>query len=191
MFLADANLLAIRRLLSRSKSNAYNNTNPGPPLSSSHPSPSLLVKLNLNVHTLYDESLSLLHKTSLKSPSGTSFIPEITKYITLGRTVSLALSYKWLGIDAGENGGRERCGEAISWLTLAEMELKELETGGKGLMGIGKGKGKGGKVQEELESIRAFRSGYKKVNDTVSRLSHHENRLALLNSPDDALTETG
>lgn len=172
VYLADANLLAIRRLLSRSKATAYTTTTPGPPLSSAHPSPSLLAKLNINVHALYDESHSLIHKpSSLKNLNGTTFIPSIANYIALGRSVSLALSYKWLGIDAGENGGREKCGESICWLGLAEAELKEIESGGK-VMGIAKGKGKekGGKVHEELESVRSFRSGYEKVNDTVRNL---------------------
>lgn len=177
VFLADANLLAIRRLLSRSKSTSYSTITPGPPLSTSHPSPSLLAKLNINVYTLYDESHSLLRRSPsspLKSSSTAPFIPEIIKYISMGRTISLALSYKWLGIDKGENGGREGCGEAICWLGMSESELKEVEGGGKGVMGIGKAKGKGGKVNEELESVRAFISGYKKVNDTVRTLSLRE-----------------
>ena len=67
--LADANLLAIRRLLSRSLSVAHSTTTPGPPLPPSHPSPSLLSKLHLQVYAHYDEARSLLKSTSASSPS--------------------------------------------------------------------------------------------------------------------------
>ncbi|GAA5999029.1 uncharacterized protein JCM10292_003269 [Rhodotorula paludigena] len=176
MCLADANLLAIRRLLSRSLSVAHSTTTPGPPLPPSHPSPSLLAKLHLQVYTLYDEARSLV-KTVSSSSSGASgageISPALRRYLSDGRTLALALSYKWLGVDAGEHGS---AGDALGFLALAAKELdalKEKDKGLRGLKGLAQkarsaGKGRKGKVQEEVESTEAFRSAYKKVNDTVS-----------------------
>lgn len=164
ILLADANLLAIRRLLSRSRSIAHETVAPGPPLSSSHPSPSLLAKLYLHVHSLYSAARALSKSTP--STVGEEFNPQIRRYISSGHLLSLALAQKWLGIDDGENGGRERAGDAICWLDLARKTLEEL--GGSGLKGLRRGsKEKKGKMEDELESIQAFRSGYVKVNDTV------------------------
>ncbi|KAL8292697.1 hypothetical protein RQP46_001309 [Phenoliferia psychrophenolica] len=69
--LADANLLAIRRLLSRSLSLSHSTTTPG-------------------VHTLYDASRSLT-----KSPLITTDLsPGLKRYLSDNRTISLALAYK-------------------------------------------------------------------------------------------------
>ncbi|KAI5476732.1 pH-response regulator protein palc [Pseudohyphozyma bogoriensis] len=171
--LADANLLAIRRLMSRSLSLSHTTTTPGPPLPSSHPSPSLLSKLHLNVYTLYDSARSLLKTASLSPTSTGEIVPELRRYLSDGRAIALGLSYKWLGVDAGENGGREKAGESLRWLEMARKELEEVEGKAKGLKGlkIGKGKSAGkerkGKVEGELDAIAAFYGGYKKVNDTV------------------------
>lgn len=168
MCLADANLLAIRRLLSRSLSVAHSTTTPGPPLPPSHPSPSLLSKLHLQVYTHYDEARSLFKS---HSSSSTEISPLIRRYLSDGRQLALALSYKWLGVD---NGERSETGEALGWLGLASKTLEELNDKDKGLnkFKIGKGKsaakGRKGKVQEEIESVQAFAKAYKKVNDTVS-----------------------
>ncbi|GAA5998717.1 hypothetical protein JCM5350_005398 [Sporobolomyces pararoseus] len=167
MCLADANLLAIRRLLSRSLSVAHSTTTPGPPLPPSHPSPSLLSKLHLQVYTHYDEARSLFKS---HSSSSTEISPLIRRYLSDGRQLALALSYKWLGVD---NGERSETGEALGWLGLASKTLEELNDKDKGLnkFKIGKGKsaakGRKGKVQEEIESVQAFAKAYKKVNDTV------------------------
>jgi hypothetical protein len=91
-----------------------------------------------------------------------------------GRALAQALSYKWLGVDCGENGGMDKAGEAIGWLAMARGALEEVQgkTSGLNALKIGKGKsaGKGrkSKVAEELESTAAFTSAYKKVNDSVS-----------------------
>ncbi|GAA5840304.1 hypothetical protein JCM3766R1_001452 [Sporobolomyces carnicolor] len=166
--LADANLLAIRRLLSRSLSVAHSTTTPGPPLPPSHPSPSLLSKLHLQVYAHYDEARSLLKSTSASSP--TEISPLVRRYLSDGRELALALSYKWLGVD---NGERSETGEALGWLALASKTLDELNDKNKGInkLKFGKGKsaskGRKSKVQEEVESVHAFTTAYKKVNDTV------------------------
>lgn len=172
--LADANLLAIRRLLSRSVASAYSSISPGPPLSSTHPSPSLLAKLHLNVYQLCDEARSLCKAASRSDDSQGELTPELLRYLSDGRIIALALSYKWLGIDAGENGGRDKSGEAVGWLELAKKELKDVlgKTEGLKSLKIGKGKatGQAGKstVERELLSIATFLDAYKKVNDSVS-----------------------
>lgn len=193
MCLADANLLAIRRLLSRSLSVAHSTTTPGPPLPPGHPSPSLLAKLHLHVYSLYDQARTLVKTVS---PTGVNHlgggggggtaaaggggagevILPLRRYLSDGRTLALALSYKWLGVDAGEKvSSPPTTGDALGYLALAASELEALEDKDKGfrkLKGFGKGreagKGRKGKVQEEKESTEAFRSAYKKVNDTVS-----------------------
>lgn len=70
--LADAEKLAIRRLLSKSVAVAQATITPGPPLPRSHPSPSLLSKLYLNVHSLYDSSRSLAKSVGSTSSIGSS-----------------------------------------------------------------------------------------------------------------------
>ncbi|GAA5824256.1 hypothetical protein JCM11251_001583 [Rhodosporidiobolus azoricus] len=171
MCLADANLLAIRRLLSRSLSVAHSTTTPGPPLPPSHPSPSLLAKLHLQVYTLYDEARSIIKSLPSSSYAG-EISPLLRRYLSDGRTLSLALSYKWLGVDAGE---QSRTGDALGYLGMAKKELEGLREKDKGLgkiRGLAKrnekaGRGRKGKVQEEVESTEAFASAYKKVNDSV------------------------
>lgn len=67
----------------------------------------------------------------------------------------------------------DKSGEALGWLAMAKNTLEEVQGKSAGLksLKIGKGKsaGKGrkGKVAEELDSTAAFASAYKKVNDTV------------------------
>lgn len=178
MCLADANLLAIRRLLSRSLSVAHSTTTPGPPLPPGHPSPSLLGKLHLHVYTLYDEARTLVKTVSAATGTGSSataageIVLPLRRYLSDGRTLALALAYKWLGVDAGE---RAATGDALGFLGLAAEELDALgekDRGFRKLKGFGKGreagKGRKGKVQEERDSTEAFRSAYQKVNDTVS-----------------------
>ncbi|GAA5910703.1 hypothetical protein JCM6882_002054 [Rhodosporidiobolus microsporus] len=171
MCLADANLLAIRRLLSRSLSVAHSTTTPGPPLPPAHPSPSLLAKLHLQVYTLYDESRSIIKSLSSSHSSG-EISPLLRRYLSDGRALSLALSYKWLGVDAGE---RSATGDALGYLAMARKALDELREKDKGfgkIKGLAKrnekaGRGRKGKVLEEVESTEAFASAYKKVNDSV------------------------
>ncbi|KAK4056787.1 hypothetical protein OIO90_002036 [Microbotryomycetes sp. JL221] len=173
LFQADANLLAIRRLLSRAISVAHSTTTPGPPLSSSHPSPSLLAKLHLHVYTLYDEARSLAKAASHHQGAQGEISPQLRRYLSDGRSLSQALAFKWLGVDCGENGGSEKSGDALGWLLMAKQELEDIQTKTSGIktFKIGKGKAAGKsrkpKVVEELDSVAAFTSAYKKVNDTV------------------------
>ncbi|GAA5842676.1 hypothetical protein JCM9279_003659 [Rhodotorula babjevae] len=176
--LADANLLAIRRLLSRSLQVAHSTTTPGPPLPPSHPSPALLAKLHLQVYTLYDEARAAA-KTVSSSSSGAGaagtgsgeLSPALRRYLSDGRTLALALSYKWLGVDAGERG---ETGDALGFLGMAQCELEALvgkDKGLRALKGFGKarsgGKARKGKVGEEVESTEAFKNAYRRVNDSV------------------------
>ncbi|KAK4701539.1 hypothetical protein P7C70_g4692, partial [Phenoliferia sp. Uapishka_3] len=164
--LADANLLAIRRLLSRSLALSHTLTTPGPPLPKSHPSPSLLAKLHLKVYHLYDSARSLL------KPYTSEISPDLRRYLSDGRLVAQSLSYKWLGVDAGENGTREKAGDSIAWLLMAKSGFDEVKgkTEGVGRLKVGKGKvGKEskGKLAQEAESVKAFLSAYKRVNDSL------------------------
>ncbi|KDR75105.1 hypothetical protein GALMADRAFT_69154 [Galerina marginata CBS 339.88] len=174
MSLADAQTLAIRRLLSKS---AYDsNITPGPPLPKSHPPPALLAKLHIECATLYS-SARLLAKTpgSSKSPfsgdSNKDVSPDLRRYLGNQATLQNALSHKWLGVEAGEKGGTERGGEAVAFLQWAKKELEELKDGGK-LVSIGhadKEKEETWKetINEELTKVNIFFKYYKKTNDTL------------------------
>ncbi|KAM0747643.1 hypothetical protein T439DRAFT_343975, partial [Meredithblackwellia eburnea MCA 4105] len=170
LFLAHANLLAIRRLLSRSLSLTL--LSPGPPLPKTHPSPSLLSKLHLHTYALLDSSRSLLKPPQINDDIASDF----KKFINNERGLVMSLSFKWLGVDCGENGGRDKAGECLCWLGMAKGGLEDLgakgpKAGLKGFVGkVGKG-GKDkdgiGKVEREYESVKGFERAYKKVNDTV------------------------
>ena len=70
MALADAQTLAIRKLLSKA---AFESTiSPGPPLPKSHPSPSLAAKLHLDCASLYSSARSLAKTPGASRPSLTS-----------------------------------------------------------------------------------------------------------------------
>ncbi|PWN51101.1 hypothetical protein IE53DRAFT_386564 [Violaceomyces palustris] len=71
--LAEAQTLAIRKLLSPSLSTSIETTTPGPPLPKNHPSPSLLAKLHLNVSYLLESSLSLCKTAGKKGSSSQSW----------------------------------------------------------------------------------------------------------------------
>ena len=64
---AEAELLAIRKLLSPCACYQTAHRTSSPPLASEHPSPSLLSKLYLNVASLYDSALSLSQTASTKA----------------------------------------------------------------------------------------------------------------------------
>lgn len=57
--LADAESLAVRKLLSPFLSTSLDTITPGPPLPKTHPSASLLAKLNLNICQTYEQAKSL------------------------------------------------------------------------------------------------------------------------------------
>lgn len=164
--MADAERLAIRKLLSKSYADAL--VSPGPPLPRSHPSPTLLAKLQLNVLALYERARSS-YKASTSSNRELS--PEFRKYLTTGRTVNGGLSYKWLGVEAGE-GSSNKIGEALAWLHLARTEILSVKpkapTIGFGKKGIAAKKERKTRLDMELETIEAFTKVYKQLNDTVS-----------------------
>jgi hypothetical protein len=65
-----------------------------------------------------------------------------------------AMAKMWLGIDAGEQGG-DQAGEAVAWLSWAKKELEECEDGSR----------------EEEARVKELVKYYKKMNDSVSRVS--------------------
>ncbi len=189
MSLADAQTLAIRRLLSKS---AYeNNVSPGPPLPKSHPPPALLAKLHIECASFYS-SARLLAKTpgSTKSSSGKGLMgsspkevsADLRHYLGNHATLHSALSHKWLGVEAGEKGGTERGGDAVGFLQWAKKELDEIKDTGKfpsfGQADKDKEERWKATVSDELEKVNLFLKYYKKMNDTVRFLNY--NRLSSL-----------
>ncbi|KAI0633225.1 BRO1 domain-containing protein [Trametes polyzona] len=194
MALADAQNLAIRKLLSKA---AFESTlTPGPPLPKSHPSPALVAKLHLECASLYSSARSLVKtpgasKSASKSKMKLSFgkdksgsstqedtgeevAPELRRYLADEAALHSALAHKWLGVDAGEHGGTSKGGVAVGFLAWAKKELEELRGGhtSGGMMDSDREKEmrerRKARVQEELESTSTFLVGYKKMNDTLS-----------------------
>ena len=150
MALADAQNLAIRKLLSKA---AFESTlTPGPPLPKSHPSPALVAKLHLECASLYSSARSLVKtpgasKSSSKSKlkmslgrdkdrnangddeTGEEVAPELRRYLADEIALHAALARKWLGVDAGEHGGTSKGGIAVGFLVWAKKELEELKSG--------------------------------------------------------------
>ena len=180
MALADAQSLAIRKLLSRS---AYESTlTPGPPLPKSHPSTALLAKLHLECASLYSSALSLA-KTSEKVQSSSNASADIgntrghvsgdlKRYLADEAIFHTALSHKWLGVDAGESPIAAKAGDAVGYLTWAKRELEDLAGGFKGPR-LRKEKPNSqerkGRAAHELDSVASFLTHYKKMNDSVRR----------------------
>lgn len=191
--LADAEKLAIRRLLSKSVAIAQAVTIPGPPLPRGHPSPSLLSKLYINVYAHYDSARSLaksvgtsgggmkgqFKQTFKRDKSSTNenddaaeaISADFRTYLSDGRAFSNALANKWLGVDAGESA--TKAGDAIAYLTIARNGLLDLQKRAKTVFALRKGKAERAKrkdrLVEELEDIDAFLSAYRHMNDTASR----------------------
>ncbi|KAF7297054.1 BRO1 domain-containing protein [Mycena indigotica] len=161
--LADAQTLAIRKLLFKS---AYDsNVTPGPPLPKSHPSPALISKLHLECAALYSSARTLAKTSGSTGSNGKGININISKdgevstdlrrYLNDETAIHEALAHKWLGVDAGENGGTDRGGDAVAFLARTKKELEEL-----------KGRKKDS-VSEELESVTVFLKHYKKINDSL------------------------
>ena len=86
--------------------------------------------------------------------------------------MNAALAHKWLGVDAGENGGASKAGIAVAFLGWSRSELEALQDSAKHHLDIGihvnaadKSKSKDKKdargkmkevVQRELESVKSF-----------------------------------
>lgn len=114
MALADAQGLAIRKLLSRATSESA--ITPGPPLPKSHPSPALLAKLHLECAEMYAGARVLV-----KTP-GDDVRQDLRKYLAERAAWHKIQGLKWLGVDAGEAG---RGGEAVGFLKWAKEEGEE------------------------------------------------------------------
>ncbi|KAH8118953.1 BRO1 domain-containing protein [Phellopilus nigrolimitatus] len=175
MALADAQQLAIRKLLSKS---AYDNTiSPGPPLPKSHPSPALIAKLFLECSELYSSARALAktpgasHAKS-KGRESDEVTPALRHYLADTSALCGALAHKWLGVDAGENGGRTQGGAAVAFLGWAKSELEELRDGRRGVVNFDRDRRETrelmkGRIAEELESVVVFWKHYKKMNDSL------------------------
>ncbi|PSS03311.1 hypothetical protein PHLCEN_2v4017 [Hermanssonia centrifuga] len=210
MALADAQNLAIRKLLTRA---AYESTvTPGPPLPKSHPSPALASKLHLECAALYTSARALAKTAGASRPAlsptsssakskfklglggsnkdGSSaegggggrddadeVVPELRRYLSDEIAVHNALAHKWLGVDAGENGGPQQTGTAVGFLTWSKKELEDLKNGGSaggmavGTMGTEREKemreARKARVLGDLESVNVFFKGYKRMNDSI------------------------
>ncbi|KAI0373938.1 hypothetical protein BV20DRAFT_936502 [Pilatotrama ljubarskyi] len=193
MALADAQNLAIRKLLSKA---AFESTlTPGPPLPKSHPSPALVAKLHLECVALYSSARSLVKtpgaskggsKTKMKlgfgkdknngggqEETGEEVAPELRRYLADEIALHGALARKWLGVDAGEHGGTSKGGVAVGFLAWAKKDLEELRSGHSsgGMINSDREKEmrerRKARVQEELDSVNTFLVGYKRMNDTL------------------------
>lgn len=199
MALAEAQALAIRKLLSKS---AYDSTvTPGPPLPKSHPPPGLVAKLHLECSSHFSSARSLVKtasgpksKTKFKPPFGQNkgahedenegsseeVAPELKRYLADETALHSALASKWLGVDCGESEGLDRAGQAVGYLQWARNELEGLKDGSKSgitLPGINNENEKQTRdrrkatVARELETVTIFLKHYRNMNDTVRAYS--------------------
>nr|XP_018261508.1 pH-response regulator protein palC [Kwoniella dejecticola CBS 10117]OBR83666.1 pH-response regulator protein palC [Kwoniella dejecticola CBS 10117] len=183
MLLADAHLTAIRKLLLPVLPHVLFSP-PGPPLPSNHPSPSLLAKLYLHVTSLYNSSRALLKANSSSSSSievdsvEGEMIVELKRYLKKENQLSMALAYKWLGIDSAE-GKSQKLGEGIAFVKeslfrLEDMESSKMKSGIKNLSIKNSEKKKEerknrvGRLEREIEDTKAWLRSYTKLNDTVA-----------------------
>jgi len=107
----------------------------------------------------------------MRDEGGEEVSPELRRYLAEEAAFHAALARKWLGVDAGENGGNAKGGVAVGFLIWAKKDLEDLKSG-TGIMGTDREKEmrerRREKIIEELESVSTFLKGYKKMNDTVS-----------------------
>lgn len=167
--LADAQTMAIRKLLSKS---AYDsNIAPGPPLPKSHPSPLLLAKLHLECGSLYSSARSLVKSI------GEEVSSDLRRHLADSATFHGAIGHKWLGVAAGENGGTEKGGEAVAFVAWAKKELEELASNHSITLNKSEREVKGlrkARLADEITTLGIFLKHYKKMNDSVcERISGH------------------
>lgn len=164
--MAEAQTLAVRKLMSRS---AYDSTlTPGPPLPKSHPSPKLIVKLSLFALESYASACSLAKSARGGIQGGTEVTKDLTRWLADETSLTSALSHKWLGVEAGEQSSTSgKAGEAVGFLQWAKSELEALKDGGHGIAGLSRKAKRKERVAEEIASTMAFLSHYKKLNDTI------------------------
>ncbi|PFH49747.1 hypothetical protein AMATHDRAFT_146974 [Amanita thiersii Skay4041] len=169
MSLAEAQNLAIRKLLS--KATYDSNVTPGPPLPKSHPSPMLLAKLHLECSSLYSSARSLIKNfgaSKTMSDVHGDISAELRRYLAENVMFHSALAKKWLGVDAGENGGQARSGEAVAFMIWAKKEINELKDGGSSIGRTKSNKNEArNRIALELESINNFYSHYRSLNNTL------------------------
>jgi len=158
--MADANGLAIRKLMSRAVADSI--AVPGASLPKSHPAPSLLGKLWIHVHGEYATARSLLSKSS-SIGSRDEVDADLRKYLERRAVYALAMAFKWFGIDAGEH---ERNGTAIAFLTAAKEDLAELKDV-KGASGA-ESKSRKEALAEEIDSVSQWLRRYKVANDSIT-----------------------
>jgi len=193
MALADAQSLAIRKLLSKA---AFESTlSPGPPLPKSHPSTALIAKLHLDCAALYSSARTLAmssSKSSLTSGLKASFgstsksqndvggssggvSTDLLKCLERESKFHTAIAHKWLGVDAGETAKPGKGGEAVGFLMWTQQELEDLHTSrlSKGLA-IGRDAARDrdhddrkARIEKELKSVKVFLDHYRKLNDSL------------------------
>ncbi|KAF8557644.1 hypothetical protein OG21DRAFT_1434897 [Imleria badia] len=198
MALADAQSLAIRKLLSKA---AFESTlSPGPPLPRSHPSTALIAKLHLDCAELYSSARTLAmapSRFSLTSGLKVSFgstpksqgdsgggsgevSADLLKYLEKESKFHSAIAHKWLGVDAGETAQPGKGGEAVGFLKWALQELEDLHTprlskglgirrdGAKDRDHDGKRQDRKARTEKELKSVKVFLEHYRKINDSLT-----------------------
>lgn len=177
MALADAQQLAIRKLLSKS---VYDITlSPGPPLPKSHPSPALIAKLYLECAAQYSSARALAktpgssHTRAKGSGRDNEDVtPALRHYLADTADLCGALARKWLGVDLGENGGAAQGGVAVAFLAWAKGELEELRASRRARVSLDKERREAHErmkdvIEEELETVNVFWKYYKKTNDSL------------------------
>lgn len=159
--MADANALAIRKLMSRAVAESI--AVPGASLPKSHPAPSLLGKLWIHVHSEYATARSLISKTTALG-SRDEVDADLRKHLEHGSAHALAMAFKWFGIDAGEH---ERNGAAIAFLTAAKEDLAELKDVKSASPAESKSQRKEA-MTEEIDSVSQWLRRYKVANDSIT-----------------------
>ncbi|KAF8520481.1 hypothetical protein BU17DRAFT_46560 [Hysterangium stoloniferum] len=160
--LADAQKLAIRKLMTKA---AYDSVvSPGPPLPKSHPSPGLIAKLYIHIASEYSSA------RSLAKTHGDGVSSDLRKYLANEIALSLALVHKWLGVEAGESGSGSRAGAAVGFLKWAKSDLDGLAGLGKNVS-LGKttenSRTKKSRIVFESESVASFLKHYQNLNNSV------------------------
>ena len=132
----------------------------------------LLAKLHLECASLYSSARLLIKNLEAsKSDVHGDVSSDLRRYLAEEAALHGALSKKWLGVDAGENGGANKGGEAVAFMAWAKKDLQELKDSSGGI-----NRGKIDKEQKhelknrvslELDAVTVFHKHYKKTNDTV------------------------
>jgi hypothetical protein len=130
-----------------------------------------VAKLSLNALEGYSAA-SALAKSARGGNGSNEVTKDLTRWLSDEAALISAFSHKWLGVDAGEKSStRGKAGEAIGFLAWAKEELEVLKDGGHGIAGLGRKKKRKERVAEEISSVAAFLSHYRKLNNTVGRIS--------------------